>query len=412
MDSSADSHHLVRLNAEGFAQDLKELKADIYSRLNEDDYRHLQKVQWFGRGLTLLGFATAWLFPNPLSIFCISMGIFTRWLVMHHIGHGGYDKVPGVPKHMKRQHFAQGWRRYFQWFDWIHTNGWNYEHNILHHYHTGEHKDPDLVERHVEWLRTARLPRWLKTTFIYLAGLTWKFTYYAPNTMSVLDPATLKRQKFEHIAWITILNVLDLRQRGVRQLWLHCYLPYIGFHFVLLPLLFLPLGRFAVISVLINRILAELLTNFHAFLVIAPSHSGHDVCRYSFHFKGQEQFYLMQVLGTANYPTGKEWIDYLHIYLNYQIEHHLFPDLPMRRYREIQPRVKAICEANGVPYLQENVFVRLHKLVRVCNGSDSMISLDHQDDMALARHRMLEPAEVETEQGCHDLAKARAPNKS
>ena len=27
------------------------------------------------------------------------------------------------------------------------------------------------------------------------------------------------------------------------------------------------------------------------------------------------------------------------IWLNYQIEHHLFPDLPMRQYGLIQPRV-------------------------------------------------------------------------
>jgi NADPH-dependent stearoyl-CoA 9-desaturase len=36
--------------------------------------------------------------------------------------------------------------------------------------------------------------------------------------------------------------------------------------------------------------------------------------------------------------------------LSFQIEHHLFPDLPAHRYAEIAPRVRAICERHGLPY--------------------------------------------------------------
>ena len=36
--------------------------------------------------------------------------------------------------------------------------------------------------------------------------------------------------------------------------------------------------------------------------------------------------------------------------LGYQVEHHLFPDMPSSRYAEIAPRVKAICERYGLPY--------------------------------------------------------------
>jgi linoleoyl-CoA desaturase len=40
--------------------------------------------------------------------------------------------------------------------------------------------------------------------------------------------------------------------------------------------------------------------------------------------------------------------------LDRQIEHHLFPRLPPNRLREIAPRVKAICEAHGVQYLEKS----------------------------------------------------------
>jgi fatty acid desaturase len=36
--------------------------------------------------------------------------------------------------------------------------------------------------------------------------------------------------------------------------------------------------------------------------------------------------------------------------LSYQIEHHLFPDIPARRYQQIAPQVREICGRYGIPY--------------------------------------------------------------
>ena len=36
--------------------------------------------------------------------------------------------------------------------------------------------------------------------------------------------------------------------------------------------------------------------------------------------------------------------------LGYQVEHHLYPDMPSTRYAEIAPRVREICERYGLPY--------------------------------------------------------------
>jgi len=36
--------------------------------------------------------------------------------------------------------------------------------------------------------------------------------------------------------------------------------------------------------------------------------------------------------------------------LSHQIEHHLFPDLPARRYPEIAAKVREICERYDLPY--------------------------------------------------------------
>jgi fatty acid desaturase len=190
--------------------------------------------------------------------------------------------------------------------------------------------------------------------------------------MSVIHPQSGRRVKAEHILYISLKNIFDLRNSTVRNLWARCYLPYAGFHFLLLPLAFLPFGSSLALTVLINKILAEILTNLHSFLVIGPNHTADDLHRFEFHYEGKKEFYVTQVLSSANYHCGNDRVDFLSIWLNYQIEHHLFPDLPMRKYQEVQPKVKALCEKHGIPYIQESVFKRFSKMAQVCVGQADM----------------------------------------
>ena len=124
---------------------------------------------------------------------------------------------------------------------------------------------------------------------------------------------------------------------------------------------------------LANSLLAELITNAHSFLVIVTNHAGEDMHRFDAPMGHKAEFYRRQVVGSTNFATGGDLNDFLHGWLNYQIEHHLFPDLPMRQYARIQPEVKAICAKHGVPYVQESVWVRLRKTVAVAIGDASMI---------------------------------------
>ena len=45
----------------------------------------------------------------------------------------------------------------------------------------------------------------------------------------------------------------------------------------------------------------------------------------------------------------------------------------MRQYQRIQPKVRAVCEEYGVPYVQESVFTRLRKTVAVMVGKADML---------------------------------------
>ena len=60
-------------------------------------------------------------------------------------------------------------------------------------------------------------------------------------------------------------------------------------------------------------------------------------------------WYLRQLVGAANIEGGPLF----HVIsgnLGYQVEHHLYPDMPSSRYSEIAPKIKDICERYELPY--------------------------------------------------------------
>ena len=60
-------------------------------------------------------------------------------------------------------------------------------------------------------------------------------------------------------------------------------------------------------------------------------------------------FYVRQLLGAANIDGGPLF-HLLAGNLSFQVEHHLYPDMPSSRYAEIAPRVRDICRRYGLPY--------------------------------------------------------------
>jgi len=74
----------------------------------------------------------------------------------------------------------------------------------------------------------------------------------------------------------------------------------------------------------------------------------------------------------VDFSYGTDIVDFLHGYLNYQIEHHMWPSLSMLSYQKSAPMVRKICEKHGVPYIKENVFLRLKKTIDIMVGTTSM----------------------------------------
>lgn len=354
-----------QIDRKALAVDLGRLGKSLKDGLGPKDIGHLRGLVWFGRACTTVGLATAWIAPNPLSIIALSTGRFGRWAVVgHHIIHGGYDKIDGPSS----KTFGRGMRRFVDWFDTMLPEAWHQEHDLAHHYRLNEPgADPDLVEEKVDWLRKANWPKPFKVAIVAFFALTWKWSHVAPATLAeqwfraTKAPARLEGPK-----------PFDPRHPVGRALWFKSLLPVFLLQFVLLPALFLPLGLWAAGSVLINVLLAEVLTNLHAFLMIVPNHVGGDLWRFEHAPEGKADYYLRQVIGSADYTAGGQLHDYMHGYLNYQVEHHLWPDLPPSALRRARPRVREVCAQHGVPFVEQSVWTRLVRTVKVMIGSESM----------------------------------------
>jgi len=133
------------------------------------------------------------------------------------------------------------------------------------------------------------------------------------------------------------------------------------------------MGETMYINALKNLFLAELLTNVHGFVAVVTNHAGDDMYRFRYGcrpFSGS--FFLRQVISSVDFHMGTDLVDFLHGYLNYQIEHHLWPNLTMLSYQRSAPLVREICAKHGVPYVKENVFWRVKKTVDIMVGSSSM----------------------------------------
>jgi len=377
------------VDKEQLEKDIDAIK-ETMDPVGEEDFQHLLKLERWGRMFTFSGYGliavlsliellsgglSGYIFwpVAVVAAILISTGNVARWAdVTHPVLHGAYDKVPNIPEKYTKKVYAKGARRYIDWLDWIKPDAWSYEHNIMHHYHLGEADDPDNVERNLQWLIQSKTPMFLRYVIVYAFAGMWKFLYYAPNTLRILENKKRRDQDKLELSDFE----LDPRTKNGLELWMEYLLPYAVIKFILFPLLFLPLGMEAVFNAFIIILIAEFFANLHSFLVIVPNHSAEDIYMFSEPHKSTGEFYLRQIMGSVNYNTGSDFKDFAHGFLNYQIEHHLFPNMPHSYYQKMQPIVKDICKKHNLEYRQESVFKRALMTIDLMVGKTKLLRVE------------------------------------
>jgi NADPH-dependent stearoyl-CoA 9-desaturase len=118
--------------------------------------------------------------------------------------------------------------------------------------------------------------------------------------------------------------------------------------YVAFPLLAGPFAPF----VFAGNLSANLIRNVWSYMIIFCGHFPDGTQEFTVEETQNESrgmWYFRQILGSANL-TGGKLFHLLSGNLSHQIEHHLFPDMPARRYAEIAAEVQEICRRYGVPY--------------------------------------------------------------
>ena len=137
--------------------------------------------------------------------------------------------------------------------------------------------------------------------------------------------------------------------------------------YVLHPLLSGP----SALTTLTANLTANLIRNLWTHSVIMCGHFPEGVQTFtktSIEGETRAEWYLRQMLGSANI-SGSAAMHFMTGNLSYQIEHHLYPDLPSNRYKEIAPKVREVFERYGLTYttgsLPRQVISAWRKIVRL-----------------------------------------------
>jgi len=132
--------------------------------------------------------------------------------------------------------------------------------------------------------------------------------------------------------------------------------------YVAFPLLAGPFAPF----VFAGNLSANLIRNVWSYMIIFCGHFPDGTQEFTVEETQDESrgmWYFRQILGSANL-TGGKLFHVLSGNLSHQIEHHLFPDMPARRYAEIASEVQEICRRYGIPYNSGSLTKQFGTVVR------------------------------------------------
>lgn len=91
--------------------------------------------------------------------------------------------------------------------------------------------------------------------------------------------------------------------------------------------------------------------------------------------RGEKVDYLRRQVMTSRNIRGGRPMEHIMGGLNYQIEHHLFPNMPSANLRHVRPMVRDYCESLGVVYVENDVLTAW----RVVLGYLHRVGIRHAD---------------------------------
>lgn len=107
----------------------------------------------------------------------------------------------------------------------------------------------------------------------------------------------------------------------------------------------LPFFVFDISKVLLLLVVVSIATGVYLTNIFAPNHKGMEMIE-----KEKKISFLEQQIITSRNISGNTFNDFVFLGLNYQIEHHLFPNCPRNKLHLITPYVLKICKKYKLSY--------------------------------------------------------------
>lgn len=305
------------------------IRSDVLADLGERDETYIRTLVKRQRQLEIGGRIMMMLPPTwPLAVAALSASkILDNMEIGHNVMHGQYDFMNDPALNS----------RDFDWDTADTAKNWKATHNHEHHTYTNViNRDHDIG---YGLLRMSEEQPW-EPRFLANLPLTVVLHTFFQHFVAV------QNLKLEDVLVYKTKSGKQLRE-DFKPVWKKMR-KQLAKDYMLFPLLAGPMAPL----VFVGNVAANLARNVWACAVIFNGHFPEEVEQFQESVVESEtrgQWYVRQLLGSANFSGGR----LMHIMsgnLSFQIEHHLFPDLPAHRYAEISPKVRAICEEFGLPY--------------------------------------------------------------
>ena len=324
--------HLSPEQIEELGRELDAIREEILASRGAADAAYIRKVikaqrilEMSSRAVLLVSlFPPAWLLGTAgLSV----AKILENMEIGHNVMHGQWDWMRDPKIH------SQSW----EWDNATPAELWKHSHNELHHTYTNViGRDNDLgygimrVDQDQRWV-----PAYLGQPLYNLINAA--LFEYGIASYDLEIGKYLKDRKDKETFRRDGRKVLHkIRQQVTKDYLVH-------------PLLsgpsFLPTAG--------ANAMANLVRNLWTHSVIMCGHFPEGVQTFpksSIEGETRGEWYLRQMLGSANI-NGSKAMHLMTGNLSYQIEHHLYPDLPSNRYAEIAPKVRDLMERYELRYV-------------------------------------------------------------
>ncbi|MCF6390393.1 acyl-CoA desaturase [Mycobacterium sp. MBM] len=323
--------HLTPEDVAELERELDAIRTDIEESRGERDARYIRRSIQLQRALAVGGRIALFNSRNKFA-WVAGTGMLAAAKIIenmelgHNITHGQWDWMNDPEIHSTE----------WEWDTTSPTVHWKKSHNYIHHKYTNVvGLDDDIGYGIMRLTRDQRWEKWMigNPLYNFLLGTLFEWG------VALHGVETTKWRKGEKSMAEVRKDLRIIGKKVGKQ---------VGKDYIVFPAL---AGRNWKHTLGANAV-ANLIRNYWAYMVIFCGHFPDGAEKFTeaeFERETHGEWYLRQMLGSANFHAGP-LMAFMSGNLCYQIEHHLFPDLPSNRYAEIAARVQALCDKYDLPY--------------------------------------------------------------